>query len=57
MSPKDVTNRPRDQRLERKRQTAKQKWGQRRYQLSDGALTAVALIMGLAAIYLWVWGR
>lgn len=57
MNPRDVTNRPRDQRLERKRQTAKQKWGQRRYQLSDGALTAVALIMGLAAIYLWVWGR
>ena len=57
MNPRDVTNRPRDLRLERKRQTAKQKWGQRRYQLSDGALTAVALIMGLAAIYLWVWGR
>lgn len=58
MNPKDVTNRPRDRRLEeRRKRTARQKWGQRRFQLSDGALTAVAIIMGLAAMYLWVYGR
>ena len=52
MNPKDVTNRPRDRRLEeRQKRTARQKWGQRRFQLSDGALTAVAIIMGLAAMY------
>lgn len=58
MNPRDVTNRPRDLRLERARRTRlAHRWNQRRVQMSDDAATAISFLMGLAALFLWGWAR
>lgn len=54
MNPQDVTNRPRDLRLEQARRgRLAHRWGQRRVQISDGAATLIGLLLGLAAIALY----